>query len=86
MKTIGFINEIEPEMRWHNDELLIFLYPFWMEDFMKALQEDGADFEDGGIMVHMKDGYFVVDVAEILKYMGEDPELILSKKDKEVNT
>ena len=87
MKVIEYIKEIEPEMRWSGDELLIFLYSFWIEDFMKALQEDGAGvFDDGGIMIHMKDGYIVVDIAEILEYFGEDPEQLLSRKDKEANT
>ena len=44
MKVIEYIKEIEPEMRWSGDELLIFLYSFWIEDFMKNLYKEAFEF------------------------------------------
>lgn len=83
--TIEYIKEIEPEMRWHNDELLVFFYSFQVEDIMKALSEDVPTiFDDGGLEVHMKDGYIVMDMAYVFEYCGENPEHVL-RKPKEQN-
>lgn len=75
-----YIKELEPEMRWHNEELLIFLYYFQVEDFMKALG-DGGMFDDGGFEAHLKSDYMVVDLLPFCEYYGIKPENILSKKE-----
>jgi len=82
--TIELIKEIEPEMRWHNDELLVFFYGFQVEDVMQALSDDCASiFDDGGLEVYMKDGYIVMDMAEVFEYCGEDPQILLNKKEED---
>lgn len=83
-KTIEYIKEIEPEMRWHHDELLVFFYKFQVEYIMETLSEDVPSvFDDGGLQVWMKDGYIVMDMAYIADYCGEDAEKILPRSEKE---
>lgn len=78
--TFEYLKEVEPEMRWHNNELIVFLYTFQIEDFAAALAKDGESvFDDEGLQVTLKPSYMVVDMAEICSYFGEDPEIILKR-------
>jgi hypothetical protein len=69
---------IDPEMRWHNGELLIFLYYFQIEDFIKALNVPGL-FDDGGVNAVLKDRYMVFDLVPFCESLDIDPERILAK-------
>lgn len=79
-KTLTYLKGIEAEMRWHGDELIVFIYIFQVEDFVKALDEDGGGiFDDGGLEVFLKSGYMVIDMAEVCSYFGVDPGEILKR-------
>jgi hypothetical protein len=79
-KTLAYLKDIEPETRWHGDELLVFIYAFQVEDFVQALDDDGGGiFDDGGLEVILKSGYMVIDMAEVCSYFDEDPEEILKR-------
>jgi hypothetical protein len=69
---------LNPEMRWHDDELLIFLYYFQIEDFIKEMDVSGV-FDDGGISATLKDKYLVFDLVPFCEYHDIDPEAILAK-------
>lgn len=74
-------NGICPEMRWHDDQLLIFLYYFQIGDFIKEVAEPSGALEDGGIDAHLKDRYMVFDIVPILEAYEIDPNNIYSKPD-----
>lgn len=67
-----------PELRWHDDELLVFIHFAWLEDFIKTVIPDGY-FDDGPLSVYMNDGYIVLDLADICRNQGIEPENIVPK-------
>lgn len=79
LELYKYIEELEPEIRWHNDKLLIFLYYFQIEDFMEVAGEPGM-FDDSGVEAHLKSDYMVIDLVPFCEYYGIDPENILAKE------
>ena len=71
---------LNPEMRWHDDELLIFLYYFEIEDFMKEVGEPSGAFEDGGLTGYLQPRHICVDLVPILEAYDINPESILKKE------
>ena len=68
---------LKPEMRWHDDELLIFLYYFQVEDFIKEVVQPSGALEDEGLIGHLKDKYMVMDLVPVCEAYEIDPQSIL---------
>lgn len=79
-----YFKELDPEHRWikdknGNDELIVFLYWFQIEDFLKLWEDHSSVFDDGGIEAKIGDGYIVFDLGYMLEYVGLNPEEIVPK-------
>lgn len=70
---------LNPEMHWHGDELLIFLYYFQVADFIKDVVSKSGALEDDGMTAVLKDTYMVLDLVPICESLDIDPANILAK-------
>ena len=70
---------LNPEMRWHGDQLLVFLYYFQVEEFIKKVVEPSGTLEDDGMTAHLKSSYMVMDLAPVCEAYDIDATNILPK-------
>lgn len=88
-KIVQYFRDNNREMRWIKDdkELIVFLYPFDMEDFAKLVADVAPSFlDDGGWNIVMTGTiiiHYCVTISDLCEYIGMDPELILTKKEGE---
>jgi hypothetical protein len=80
LEMYRYIHEdLEPEMRWNGEELIVFLYHFQLEDFMKQMNCCGM-FDDEPMTVWLRSTYLVVDLVPFCEHHDIEPESILPKK------
>lgn len=92
-RIVEYFRENDREIRWiqegGKDKLIVFLYPFDMEDFAKLVEETaGSMLDDGGWNILMTGTmiiHYCVTISDLCEYIGMDPELILTKKEGERN-
>jgi hypothetical protein len=76
---LRFVIEKELEYRWYNDDVILFVETFNIQEFNKLFSP--TSFDDGGIECYMKDGYFCFEMQEILDPYGiELTDIFRSKK------
>jgi hypothetical protein len=81
MKATGllrFVLEEEIEYNWHNDDVIMFLPIYQIDNFQKVLNCKSI-YDDNGIECHMKEGYLVIEMKNVVEYFGFGLEDIFKK-------
>ena len=61
-----FIQEHNIEYHWHNEDVVMLVNLFQIEDFAKMIPS--GLFDDNGIECHLKDGYIAIMMESICNY------------------
>jgi hypothetical protein len=75
---LRFVLEEAINYDWHNDDVIMFLPIYQIEDFQKVLNCEGI-YDDYGIECHMKSGYLAIEMKCVVEYFGFDLEDIFKK-------
>jgi len=75
---LRFVLEETIEYNWHNDDVIMFLPIYQIEDFQKVLNCESV-YDDSGIECYMKNGYLAIEMKYVVDYFGFNLEDIFRK-------
>jgi hypothetical protein len=82
LELYKFIHENGVEWRWDNnaghDDVIIFPYIFWLEDFCKLIKDyEGSD--GGGVPARIMNGYAAIWMVDLCEYFGIEIENVFKR-------
>lgn len=79
LQLYKFIEENDVSLRWDGDELIAWISFLWISEFANLLGYDLLS--DGGLEVNLQSDCIALDMTEICKYFGIEPENIFAKEE-----
>lgn len=80
-ELLRYILKTELEWRWENDDVIVWVPFYELQDFHELVKGNGGVFDDGGIECHMVNNYIAIEMKCFCDYYGIELEDVFPKKE-----
>ena len=78
-ELLRYILKTELEWRWENDDVIVWVPFYELQDFYNIVKGSGGVFDDGGVECTMVNGYIAFEMKCFCDYYGVEMEEVFPK-------